>query len=70
MVSPRWLEATSLFGGTLYYEYVDASVFPGRVYEYRLETQQGDLFGPWNVRVPRLGSMAGSRFYVPWIRWH
>ncbi len=70
MVSPRWLEATSLFGGTLYYEYVDASVFPGRVYEYHLETQQGDLFGPWNVRVPRLGSMAGSRFYVPWIRWH
>ena len=58
-------------GSYAYYGYTDTNVYPGTTYLYRLESSTGEVFGPWEVRVPEVddggSTVSDRRTYLPMI---
>ncbi len=57
----------ALTGWEVRYEFVDETVQPGRTYLYRLETEDGLQFGPWEVAVLDPGQEGSGHMYLPMI---
>ena len=71
VLTPEWLTEEYASGREFHYEYLDEGVRAGNVYYYRLESQSGEKFGPWDVRVPDVddggSTLSDKRMYFPFV---
>ncbi len=72
IISQGWVTHESIRGHMAYYQFEDFDVVPGAHYEYRVESDMGDFFGPWPVAVPQADN-GGSPLmepccFMPWIQ--
>ena len=70
----RWVRLTedavppeTMTGWEIRYRFVDETAQPGQTYLYRLETQDGQTFGPWEVKTLDPGNGGSGRTYLPMI---
>ncbi len=58
-------------GQSAAYTFEDTTIYPGTTYLYRLESDSGEVFGPWQVNVPDAsdvgGSAGGTRLFIPFV---
>jgi len=58
-------------GRTATYTFTDTQVYAGTTYLYRLESAEGEAFGPWQVVVPNAddagGVAGGQRVFMPFV---
>ena len=71
LLTPDWLEWTSMTNSEARYAYEDTHVVPGTSYLYRLEDDSGATYGPWQVNVPEAddggGTVASTRTFLPFL---
>jgi len=71
-LTPQWLSKQYELGQNAFFEYIDQSVYPGQTYYYRLESEDGQLFGPWSVNVPDVddggSTISNKKTFLPLIQ--
>ncbi len=71
LLTPDWLNWDRMRGDEASYNYEDATVYPGTSYIYKLESEEGTSFGPWQVDVPEVddggGTVASRHMFMPFL---
>ncbi len=70
-LTPSPLGPLYISGAYAYYGFEDTNVYPGTAYDYRLEDNEGQTYGPWQVTIPEVddggSTLSNRRVYLPMI---